>query len=795
MIKLKKISKTSKTLVLALTLASCGGGNSDYSPPDVIQNSPPFISGQISSIRVGEELDYTPSASDPNNDALSFSAEGLPEWVTFNASTGQLTGTPLDENLGSVSTITITVSDGQLSNSITFDLVVTKPIYFISLKINGMDEYRDMDVQLSGCFATPESTSCDEREELYSFSENDTFLNWQGMLAGEEYEIKVERDPARQECEISTEEGSIPFTDQVIDINCQADPSAALFDKSKLHKIRITMTADEWNRFVLDTERARYSNGDANGNITPWNTWSHSEVYRQVDFAYLNEDGSVLESHNKVGFKMKGNTARQWPEHWYQDFENGQENMGYWTFKPRRFSFSLKFDEEFDEDEGVYSCIDASGEPAAVNSHPCNNRVGKNLDEVPENDGREFMDLEKIYFRYNRDDPSYQRELTVHEILNSLGIPTPRMSHVGIELVITGDSQLYGRDLPMTFNMGVFQMVEQVDKPFMKRYFGKNGFLFKIGAEADMAGTEEAKLNCVPYESSTIFFDPNYCLIGVEKSDPESREEWLGSNNYMNPLFVNSDINDQGGEVSQFKPYKPTYDLKTKKKSIVEGRGLLQDFMRFVQSNPSAAELAEQFDISGFIKAHAAEIVLGAVDHYVKVGNNYYLYFNPLTNKWIYLIHDNDFALRDHHPTTWGSPDWARPWRDIATTYAFPSPGKIHWTERTINDSKINPILWDIVFSEQSNKDKLYEDIKFILDNKLDWEILSPILETRNTMIQDAINATDAQHPDGCELIYNPDAIDAEDSSSLCDDRDISIKKYIELRRETLYQELEENGF
>ena len=109
--------------------------------------------------------------------------------------------------------------------------------------------------------------------------------------------------------------------------------------------------------------------------------------------------------------------------------------MGYWTFKPRRFSFSLKFDEEFDEDEGVYSCIDASGEPAAVNSHPCNNRVGKDLDEVPENDGREFMDLEKIYFRYNRDDPSYQRELTVHEILNSLGIPTPRMSHAGIELV------------------------------------------------------------------------------------------------------------------------------------------------------------------------------------------------------------------------------------------------------------------------------------------------------------------------------------------------------------------------
>ena len=58
------------------------------------------------------------------------------------------------------------------------------------------------------------------------------------------------------------------------------------------------------------------------------------------------------------------------------------------------------------------------------------------------------MDLEKIYFRYNRDDPSYQRELTVHEILNSLGIPTPRMSHASIELLITGENQLYGQDLP-----------------------------------------------------------------------------------------------------------------------------------------------------------------------------------------------------------------------------------------------------------------------------------------------------------------------------------------------------------
>ena len=63
--------------------------------------------------------------------------------------------------------------------------------------------------------------------------------------------------------------------------------------------------------------------------------------------------------------------------------------------------------------------------------------------------------------------------------------------------------------------------------------------------------------------------------------------------------------------------YKPNYDLKSKKKSIDEGRILLQDFIRFVQTNPSASILSEQFDVNGFIKAQAAEIVIGAVDHYV----------------------------------------------------------------------------------------------------------------------------------------------------------------------------------
>ena len=773
------------SLVL-LFLLSCGGGSGGGDTTQVNQNSTPTISGNISEIRVGESLNFLPTANDPDGDVLTFSITGMPVWASFNSSSGLLSGIPPAEDLGSVSAITITVSDGEFNASIgPFNLTVTDPIFFISIGVDTIDTYRNMDFELSGCFISIDDPECLEGDELLTIDENGVFSFEGGLETGSSFELKVDRDPGRQECTLDIEEGIIGSEDQTIAVSCQPDASAPLFTLDKMHKIRLTMTIDEWNRFVLDTERARYTTGDANGNISGWNTWSHSEIYRQVDFEYLDAEGNTLERHDKVGFKMKGNTSRQWPEFFYYD-DNG--NL---TAKPKRFSFGIKFDEEFDENEGVYSCIDSTGVPGAVAGHPCYGRVGKDLEEVPENDGREFMDLEKIFFRYNRDDPSYQRELLAHDILNSIGVPASRVAHANIELNIIGDGYFYGKPLPQSFNMGVFQMVEQVDKPFLKRYFGKNGFLFKVGG-GDLAGSTEVNPNCVFYEDAITYIDTNFCQIGVEKSDPESREEWLGSNNFLNPSFVNSDIND-GGEVSQFRPYKPNYDLKSKKKSIAEGRILLQDFINFVQTYPSAAVLADQFDIQGFIKAQAAEIAIGAVDHYVRVANNYYLYFNPITEKWIYMVNDFDFVFRNNHPASWGNDSWSSAFRDIAGTFAFPASGKVDWASRELGN--VNPILWNIVFAEQVNKDLLYKELKSILDDHMDWETLRSTLSARNALVEKAINETEAGLADGCELIYNPAAIDADAGTSLCDFNDISIKRFIELRKTALNTELTNNGF
>ncbi|MDA0758683.1 MAG: CotH kinase family protein [Proteobacteria bacterium] len=771
--------------ILCLLIVGCGGGGGGSSNVELpIPNIAPTISGSVTEIRVGEPINFQPSASDQNNDPLTFSIAGAPAWSSFDASSGLLTGKPSEDDLGSTYSISITVSDGALSSSISFDLTIIRPLFKLNIDTSSMAEYMNMAIIFSACFLNQEDEECADGEEEILISQNGITSSVNSIEAGSLFALSIDRQPGRQNCLLSEELGQIAYGDQLIVVECKDDESAALFNDKKLHRIRITMPIEEWERFGLDYERANYKNGNARGELNPWAEafWSHSEIYRQADFEYLNSDGNVETQLKNVGFKMKGNTSRRAPA------VDVIQQDGSFKSIPQRFSFSIKFDEKFDENEGVYACIDQTGSPAAIAEPPCLNRVGKDIEVVPENDDRAFMGLEKVYFRYNRDDPSYQRELLAHTILNQIGVPTSRVAHASIELVLTGLCNANICAANQVFNMGIFQMVEQVDKTFLERLFRKNGFLFKV-AGRDLAETQSTDPLCIPYEDESGYSNAKFCDIGVEKPDPLSREEWLGVENYLNPSFVNSDIND-GGEVSQFKPYEPNYDLKSKKSKIKDGRELLQDFIKFVQTSPSSAMLAEKFDVQGFIKAQAADIAMGAPDHYARVANNFYLYFNPLTSKWVYIATDYDFVFRDHHPQ-WGLS--LNAFQDIAYTYAFPAFGKVSWTDRELGD--VTPILWDIIFATEANRDLLYKDLRSILDNQLDWVgNISELLDERDDLVRSVIQSTDAINPSGCQHSYNPSAIDS-DSMNLCDFNDISIKKFIEIRRNTLNDELSAAGF
>jgi hypothetical protein len=89
---------------------------------------PPTISGNPpASVNVGAAYSFTPSASDPGDQALTFSIQNQPAWASFNTNTGQLSGTPTAANTGTYSNITISVSDGTSSASLpAFSITVTE---------------------------------------------------------------------------------------------------------------------------------------------------------------------------------------------------------------------------------------------------------------------------------------------------------------------------------------------------------------------------------------------------------------------------------------------------------------------------------------------------------------------------------------------------------------------------------------------------------------------------------------------------------------------------------------------
>ena len=70
---------------------------------------------------------FTPSASDVDTgDVLTYTISNKPSWASFNSSTGALTGTPTNADIGTTTGILISVSDGVLSASLAaFAIEVT----------------------------------------------------------------------------------------------------------------------------------------------------------------------------------------------------------------------------------------------------------------------------------------------------------------------------------------------------------------------------------------------------------------------------------------------------------------------------------------------------------------------------------------------------------------------------------------------------------------------------------------------------------------------------------------------
>jgi antitoxin component YwqK of YwqJK toxin-antitoxin module len=135
-------------IVLFFLLSACGGGSdgSATTKPPPPANTIPTISGIPSDlINIGSEYNFTPTAQDADSDTLTFSVDNKPTWLQFDSSTGQLQGTPTEQDAQNYSLIKITVTDskGGTASLPEFDLLVNSaPVVSItaqSFYLEGQD--------------------------------------------------------------------------------------------------------------------------------------------------------------------------------------------------------------------------------------------------------------------------------------------------------------------------------------------------------------------------------------------------------------------------------------------------------------------------------------------------------------------------------------------------------------------------------------------------------------------------------------------------------------------------------
>ena len=93
----------------------------------VMPNITPTITGTpATTVTVGTHYSFTPKATEPDGDPLSFSVKNKPSWASFSIATGTLSGTPATANVGTYSNIVISTSTGHASASLAAFSITVK---------------------------------------------------------------------------------------------------------------------------------------------------------------------------------------------------------------------------------------------------------------------------------------------------------------------------------------------------------------------------------------------------------------------------------------------------------------------------------------------------------------------------------------------------------------------------------------------------------------------------------------------------------------------------------------------
>ncbi len=205
-------------------------------------------------------------------------------------------------------------------------------------------------------------------------------------------------------------------------------------------------------------------------------------------------------------------------------------------------------------------------------------------------DQQTWQGLKKLNLNSGVMDPSKSREALAYTLFHAAGVPASRTSFADATLTVPGK---FDRE-----PLGLFTVVEQVSKPFLKAHFNRgDGLLLKPEG-----------IRGLPH-----FGD-----------DPEAYKE----------------------------TYNPKEDARPEDwKRLVE----LTRLINVADEEEFRERIGEFLDLDSFASFVAANTVLASMDGFLGMGHNYYLYLSPETNKFVFIPWDLDLSFGSFN--MYGSPE------------------------------------------------------------------------------------------------------------------------------------------
>ena len=109
------------------SFADNGSGNKSTTVGSSGNSAPTIWGAPAPAVMTGDNFSFTPTAEDPDGDALTFTIKNKPRWARFDAKTGRLSGQPTLGDEGVYANIVISVSDGASTAALSkFSIEVTQ---------------------------------------------------------------------------------------------------------------------------------------------------------------------------------------------------------------------------------------------------------------------------------------------------------------------------------------------------------------------------------------------------------------------------------------------------------------------------------------------------------------------------------------------------------------------------------------------------------------------------------------------------------------------------------------------